>query len=48
MVQDVNDNDPKFESTNYVATVAENLPPNTPVIQVTAADSDDGVNQLIR
>ncbi|KAJ8254969.1 hypothetical protein GJAV_G00199440 [Gymnothorax javanicus] len=39
-VQDVNDNEPMFEANPYQAFVAENMPPGTTVIQVTANDPD--------
>uniref|UniRef100_A0A9J8ADP7 FAT atypical cadherin 2 n=1 Tax=Cyprinus carpio carpio TaxID=630221 RepID=A0A9J8ADP7_CYPCA len=43
-VQDVNDNQPMFEADPYEAFLAENLPPGTTVIQVTANDADTNVN----
>ncbi|XP_016310855.1 protocadherin Fat 2 [Sinocyclocheilus anshuiensis] len=43
-VQDVNDNQPMFEADPYEAFLAENLPPGTTVIQVTANDVDTNVN----
>ncbi|XP_026136921.1 protocadherin Fat 2-like [Carassius auratus] len=43
-VQDVNDNKPVFEADPYEAFLAENLPPGTTVIQVTANDADTNVN----
>uniref|UniRef100_A0A671Q6N2 Protocadherin Fat 2-like n=1 Tax=Sinocyclocheilus anshuiensis TaxID=1608454 RepID=A0A671Q6N2_9TELE len=43
-VQDVNDNQPVFEADPYEAFLAENLPPGTTVIQVTANDVDTNVN----
>lgn len=43
-VQDVNDNRPMFEADPYKAFLAENLPPGTTVIQVTANDADTNVN----
>lgn len=43
-VQDVNDNQPMFESDPYEAFLAENLPSGTTVIQVTANDADTNVN----
>ncbi|XP_066572717.1 protocadherin Fat 2 [Amia ocellicauda] len=39
-VQDVNDNQPVFETDHYRAFLAENLPAGTTVIQVTANDPD--------
>ncbi|XP_063046252.1 protocadherin Fat 2 isoform X2 [Engraulis encrasicolus] len=43
-VQDVNDNEPTFDADPYQAFLAENLPPGTTVIQVTANDPDTGDN----
>uniref|UniRef100_A0A8C1M8K7 FAT atypical cadherin 2 n=1 Tax=Cyprinus carpio TaxID=7962 RepID=A0A8C1M8K7_CYPCA len=43
-VQDVNDNQPVFETDPYEAFLAENLPPGTTVIQVTANDADTNIN----
>ncbi|KAJ8394032.1 hypothetical protein AAFF_G00053760 [Aldrovandia affinis] len=43
-VQDVNDNQPMFEANPYQAFLAENLPPGTTVIQVTANDPDTETN----
>uniref|UniRef100_A0A8C1XZK0 FAT atypical cadherin 2 n=1 Tax=Cyprinus carpio TaxID=7962 RepID=A0A8C1XZK0_CYPCA len=43
-VQDVNDNQPVFEADPYEAFLAENLPPGTTVIQVTANDADTNIN----
>ncbi|XP_054259476.1 protein dachsous-like [Macrosteles quadrilineatus] len=43
-VQDVNDNPPVFERTEYVVTVSESLPVNSQVVQVTAVDLDTGNN----
>ncbi|XP_051506561.1 protocadherin Fat 2-like [Myxocyprinus asiaticus] len=43
-VQDVNDNQPMFEADPYKAFLAENMPPGTTVIQVTANDADTNVN----
>ncbi|XP_066248043.1 protocadherin-like wing polarity protein stan isoform X1 [Euwallacea similis] len=40
-VQDVNDNDPVFESKIFELTVAEDDPPGTPVTTVTATDADE-------
>uniref|UniRef100_A0A8D0DTW5 FAT atypical cadherin 2 n=1 Tax=Salvator merianae TaxID=96440 RepID=A0A8D0DTW5_SALMN len=41
-IKDVNDNKPVFEADPYRAFVVENMPPGTPVIQVTANDQDTG------
>ncbi|XP_035265581.1 protocadherin Fat 2 [Anguilla anguilla] len=43
-VQDVNDNHPVFEANPYQAFLAENMPPGTTVIQVTANDPDMETN----
>ncbi|XP_012235255.2 protocadherin-like wing polarity protein stan [Linepithema humile] len=40
-VNDVNDNDPYFESKNYEAAVSEDDPPGTPVASVIATDPDE-------
>ncbi|KAJ8866707.1 hypothetical protein PR048_032568 [Dryococelus australis] len=40
-IQDVNDNDPVFEPNIYEAVVAEDDPPGTPVVSVTASDKDE-------
>ncbi|XP_068182443.1 protocadherin Fat 2 isoform X2 [Antennarius striatus] len=46
-VQDVNDNEPVFDSSPYRAFLAENLPAGTSVIQVTANDPDTDTNGLV-
>ncbi|XP_067103311.1 protocadherin Fat 2 [Osmerus mordax] len=43
-VQDVNDNQPVFEADPYQAYLAENMPPGTTVIQITANDPDTDDN----
>ncbi|TSK28143.1 Protocadherin Fat 2 [Bagarius yarrelli] len=43
-VQDVNDNQPNFDSDLYKAILAENMPAATTVIQVTANDPDKDAN----
>jgi cadherin EGF LAG seven-pass G-type receptor 1 len=43
-VLDVNDNEPRFPSTNYYQSVAENVPEGYSIIQVTAFDPDQGLN----
>lgn len=40
-VQDVNDNDPSFMPNFYEASIAEDQPPGTPVVTVTATDPDE-------
>lgn len=46
-VEDQNDNDPRFEVSKYTASVAEDVPVSTSVLQVKAADADIGVNARI-
>nr|XP_034970866.1 protocadherin-16 [Zootoca vivipara]XP_034970867.1 protocadherin-16 [Zootoca vivipara] len=43
-VLDVNDQAPAFERNSYEASVAENLPPGVPVLQLHATDPDLGSN----
>nr|XP_055033306.1 protocadherin alpha-8-like isoform X16 [Misgurnus anguillicaudatus] len=43
-IEDVNDNVPVFTKSLFKARVTENAPPSTPVIQVHASDSDEGLN----
>nr|XP_061793139.1 protocadherin beta-15-like [Nerophis lumbriciformis] len=43
-VLDANDNAPVFSQAVYKATLPENSPPNTVVINVSATDVDEGVN----
>lgn len=47
-VTDINDNAPTFSSSEYRASVPEAAPAGTPVLQVTALDSDEGDNADIR
>jgi len=46
-IQDVNDNQPIFNSTRYFATVPENATVGTSVLRVYATDSDAGANGQI-
>ncbi|XP_035240204.1 protocadherin Fat 4 [Anguilla anguilla] len=46
-VTDVNDNPPVFSAAEYVASVQENSPIGTTVLQVKATDKDSGVNAQI-
>ena len=46
-ILDVNDNEPRFPSTNYYQSVAENVPKGYSVLQVTAFDPDQGLNSKI-
>ncbi|XP_045488378.1 protocadherin-like wing polarity protein stan isoform X3 [Pieris rapae] len=41
VVQDVNDNDPVFSPAQYDVELAEDEPPGTPVVTVTATDADE-------
>lgn len=43
-VMDENDNPPVFEGSQFSATVSENQPPHTSVIQLSASDADSGSN----
>lgn len=47
MVEDQNDNDPRFELQKYMATVAEDVPIGTSLLRVKATDADLGVNAKI-
>lgn len=47
-VQDVNDHSPRFERTDYVAFVLENLPSGTEIIHIQAIDDDFGLNAKLR
>uniref|UniRef100_A0A8C5X3F2 FAT atypical cadherin 4 n=1 Tax=Malurus cyaneus samueli TaxID=2593467 RepID=A0A8C5X3F2_9PASS len=47
-VQDINDNPPIFSQTLYQARVPEDVPVGASVLQVTAADADEGTNADIR
>ncbi|NWW59888.1 CELR2 protein, partial [Ifrita kowaldi] len=44
LIQDVNDNEPKFEQSYYKASVWEGQSPKTDIIQVFATDLDSGLN----
>lgn len=46
-VEDLNDNDPKFDMSKYVATIKEDVPVDTSVLKVHASDGDSGVNAKI-
>ncbi|XP_024919120.1 protocadherin gamma-B7-like [Cynoglossus semilaevis] len=43
-VLDANDNAPVFSQAVYKATIPENAPPGTVVIDISATDADEGVN----
>ena len=47
-ITDENDNRPVFSEDGYTAVVAENAPPGTPVVAVTASDRDQGDSGLVR
>jgi protocadherin-16/23 len=47
IVEDQNDNDPRFSQPRYSATVAESVPVGTVVLTVQASDADVGVNARI-
>ncbi|NWT38943.1 PCD23 protein, partial [Chroicocephalus maculipennis] len=44
LIQDVNDNAPKFEQSYYKASVWEGQSPKTDIIQIFATDLDSGLN----
>uniref|UniRef100_A0A8C3MS99 Uncharacterized protein n=1 Tax=Geospiza parvula TaxID=87175 RepID=A0A8C3MS99_GEOPR len=44
LIQDVNDNTPKFEQSYYTASIWEGQGPKTDIIQVFATDLDSGLN----
>lgn len=44
IVIDQNDNEPRFEQSKYLASVAEDTPIGTSVLQVKAVDDDLGPN----
>lgn len=46
-VEDQNDNDPHFELSKYVATIAEDVSVGTSVLTVKATDADLGINAKI-
>lgn len=48
IVQDVNDHSPQFQQQNYVAYIDENSPIGYSVTQLTATDSDIGLNAKIK
>lgn len=47
-VQDLNDNGPVFEFQYYKATINENLPAGSQVLQAIATDKDTGLNARLR
>lgn len=44
LVEDQNDNDPRFSQTRYSTTLAEDAAPGTLVLTVQATDADLGAN----
>lgn len=46
-VKDINDNQPVFEADLYRASLMENMPAGTTVIQVTANDQDTGYDGIV-
>ncbi|KAE8613829.1 hypothetical protein XENTR_v10007885 [Xenopus tropicalis] len=46
-VKDINDNQPFFEADLYKASMAENMPSGSTVIQVTANDQDTGSDGMV-
>ncbi|XP_040296233.1 protocadherin Fat 2 [Bufo bufo] len=46
-VKDINDNQPVFEADIYRASLVENMPAGTTVIQVTANDQDTGYDGIV-
>lgn len=47
IVEDKNDNDPKFDSPKYSASILENIAVDTSVLKVFASDADVGVNSRL-
>ncbi|KFB39729.1 AGAP007924-PA-like protein [Anopheles sinensis] len=47
-VSDANDNNPELYPRSYFVPVAENAPPGTVVVRVTATDRDEGENALVQ
>ncbi|XP_069675157.1 protein dachsous-like isoform X2 [Periplaneta americana] len=47
IVEDQNDNDPRFSQPRYTATIPENVPVDSVVLTVQASDADLGVNARI-
>ncbi|XP_056322260.1 protocadherin gamma-C5-like [Danio aesculapii] len=48
IVQDTNDNEPKFEQSQYKASVLESTKPGSSVLTVKATDLDEGLNGEIQ
>lgn len=47
VVEDQNDNDPKFDLSKYSTSIPENTPIDTTILKVHASDIDMGVNSRI-
>ena len=47
IVEDVNDNTPKFSKKNYICQISENSAENTPVCFIRASDKDEGQNGVV-
>lgn len=47
IVEDQNDNDPRFELSKYISTIPEDIQIGTSVLNVKAIDSDLGINARI-
>ncbi|TTV75071.1 Cadherin EGF LAG seven-pass G-type receptor 2 [Bagarius yarrelli] len=47
VVEDDNDNAPQFSEKRYIVQVAEDLMPNTEILQVNATDQDRGSNAVV-
>ncbi|XP_033228153.1 DE-cadherin-like [Belonocnema kinseyi] len=47
-IEDVNDNAPVFDKVTYTESVPQDLPLNSEVMRVSAADIDDGNNSVVR
>lgn len=46
-VEDQNDNNPRFELTKYIVSVAEDVAIGTPIMTIKATDADFGINARI-
>ena len=46
-IVDENDNAPLFDQSEYITSFAENQPPQSPVLQLTAVDADIGSNAAL-
>lgn len=48
IVQDVNDHSPQFQQQNYIVYIDENCPIGNSIAQLTATDSDIGLNAKVK